>query len=92
MPSAEGKRVGRVLAGCSKPEAGDKPGLHTWQEILGIPVSLHRSPRMSVQASPESDGMTSVTEKVRTEKCPCGIGVTSGSGIRVYAPVRNHCS
>jgi len=27
MPSAAGKRVGRVLAGCSKPEAGDKPGL-----------------------------------------------------------------
>jgi len=28
MPSAAGKRVGRVLAGCSKPEAGDKPGLY----------------------------------------------------------------
>jgi len=27
MSSAAGKRVGRVLAGCSKPEAGDKPGL-----------------------------------------------------------------
>jgi len=27
MPSAAGKRVGRVLAGRSKPEAGDKPGL-----------------------------------------------------------------
>jgi len=27
MPSAAGKRVGRVLAGCSKPEARDKPGL-----------------------------------------------------------------
>jgi len=27
MPSAAGKRVGRVLVGCSKPEAGDKPGL-----------------------------------------------------------------
>jgi len=27
MPSAAGKRVGRVLAGCSKPEAVDKPGL-----------------------------------------------------------------
>jgi len=27
MPSAAGKRVVRVLAGCSKPEAGDKPGL-----------------------------------------------------------------
>jgi len=27
MPSAAGKRVGRVLAGCSKPEAEDKPGL-----------------------------------------------------------------
>jgi len=26
MPSAAGKRVGRVLAGCSQPEAGDKPG------------------------------------------------------------------
>jgi len=25
MPSAAGKRVERVLAGCSKPEAGDKP-------------------------------------------------------------------
>jgi len=36
MPSAAGKRVGRVLAGCSKPEAGDKPGLHTWQGILGF--------------------------------------------------------
>jgi len=35
MPSAAGKRVGRVLAGCSKPEAGDKPGLPTWQGILG---------------------------------------------------------
>jgi len=35
MPSAAGKRVGRVLAGCSKPEARDKPGLHTWQGILG---------------------------------------------------------
>jgi len=28
MPSAAGKRVERVLAGCSKPEAEDKPGLH----------------------------------------------------------------
>jgi len=28
MTSAAGKRVERVLAGCSKPEAGDKPGLH----------------------------------------------------------------
>jgi len=27
MPSAAGKRVERVLAGCSKPEAIDKPGL-----------------------------------------------------------------
>jgi len=44
MSSAEGKRVGRVLAGCSKPEAGDKPGLHTWQVILGT-RSLHRSAR-----------------------------------------------
>jgi len=35
MPSAAGKRVGRVLAGCSKPEAGDKPGSLTWQGILG---------------------------------------------------------
>jgi len=44
MPSAAGKRVGRVLAGCSKPEAGDKPCYHTWQVILGT-GSLHRSPR-----------------------------------------------
>jgi len=36
MPSAAGKRVGRVLAGCSKPEARDKPGLYTCQEILGL--------------------------------------------------------
>jgi len=34
MPSAAGKRVGRVLVGCSKPEAGDKPGSYTWQVIL----------------------------------------------------------
>jgi len=40
MPSAAGKRVGRVLAGCSKPEAGDKPGLLTWHVILGT-RSLH---------------------------------------------------
>jgi len=36
MSSAAGKRVGRVLAGCSKPEAGDKPCYTTWQEILGF--------------------------------------------------------
>jgi len=36
MPSAAGKRVERVLAGCSKPEAGDKPGLLYLAEILGI--------------------------------------------------------
>jgi len=28
MPSAAGKRAERVLAGCSKPEARDKPGLY----------------------------------------------------------------
>jgi len=44
MPSAAGKRVGRVLAGCSKPEVGDKPCSHTWQVILGT-RSLHRSAR-----------------------------------------------
>jgi len=43
MPSAAGKRVGRVLAGRSKPEARDKPGRTTWQVILGT-RSLHRSP------------------------------------------------
>jgi len=36
MPSAVGKRVGRVLAGCSKPEAGDKPGLYYLARILGF--------------------------------------------------------
>jgi len=36
MPSAAGKRVGRVLAGCSKPEAEISHGLHTWQESLGF--------------------------------------------------------
>jgi len=36
MPSAAGKRVGRVLSGCSKPEAGDKPCSTTWQVILGF--------------------------------------------------------
>jgi len=36
MPSAAGKRVGRVLAGRSKPEVGDKPGLPYWQGILGV--------------------------------------------------------
>jgi len=35
MPSAVGKRVGRVLAGCSKPEAEDKPGLPYLAGILG---------------------------------------------------------
>jgi len=32
MPSAAGKRVGRVLAGV-KPEAGDKPGLPRWYRL-----------------------------------------------------------
>jgi len=36
MPSAAGKRVVRVLAGCSKPEAGDKPGLTYLARILSI--------------------------------------------------------
>jgi len=36
MPSAAGKRVGRVLAGCSKPEAGDKPGRLYLAEILAL--------------------------------------------------------
>jgi len=40
MPSAAGKRVGRVLAGCSKPEAGDKPGLTLAGIALGaIPAT-----------------------------------------------------
>jgi len=34
MSSAAGKRVGRVLAGCSKPEARDKPGLLYLSEVL----------------------------------------------------------
>jgi len=40
MPSAAGKRVGRVLAGCSKPEARDKPGLYNlarYTRLVGIP-------------------------------------------------------
>jgi len=36
MPSAAGKRVGRVLAGCSKPEVRDKPGLQYLARILGL--------------------------------------------------------
>jgi len=39
MPSAAGKRVGRVLAGCSKPKARDKPGSAHTQNLLFEPSS-----------------------------------------------------
>jgi len=40
MPSAAGKRVWRVLAGCSKPEARDKPWLLYLAEILALACIL----------------------------------------------------
>jgi len=58
MPSAAGKRVGRVLAGCSKPEAGDKPGLHRSREIrigdvksnLGVSKAYLKSEHIGIRA------------------------------------------
>jgi len=60
MPSAAGKRAGRVLAGCSKPEAGDKPGYYTWQVILGT-GSLHRSAQIPASARVSNDEQYEVT-------------------------------
>jgi len=43
MPSAAGKRVGRVLAGRSKPEAGDKPGLSYLASDLSNEITAYVS-------------------------------------------------
>jgi len=55
MPSAAGKRVGRVLAGCSKPEAIGKPGSLPGNDTRLSPEFLHRSARCQLGAHPVSD-------------------------------------
>jgi len=55
MPSAAGKRVERVLAGCSKPEA-EISSATTWQEIpaiAGIPCQVSMYVRS--ETPPESE-------------------------------------
>jgi len=78
MPSAAGKRVGRVLAGCSKPEAGDKPGLSYLARYTRLqPVSLHRS----------SKNVRSETHLRCTESAYVGILVHFGTGIVIIRNV-----
>jgi len=75
MPSAAGKRVGRVLAGCSKPEAIDKPGLPPGK-ILGS----SRYPCIGHQ-----DAATSTCRNSDTKNMNVGFVCTSEQESRLYA-------
>jgi len=55
MPSAAGKRVGRVLAGCPKPKAGDKPGSVAGTGSRSLLQPIPSSAIMPVRTHPESD-------------------------------------
>jgi len=81
MPSAAGKRVGRVLAGCSKPEAGDKPELHYLARILGssryLCIGQHEC---SFETHPRSDVNQACHRSRRTLSEPPRIVTRISSG------------
>jgi len=67
MPSAAGKRVGRVLAGCSKLGAGDKP----WLPCLASDLrtrSLHRSAKTSSGTVMQSSDMNSSAHRTQNSR------------------------
>jgi len=82
MPSAAGKRVGRVLVGCSKPEAEISPATLPGKGILGSSwYPLARSDRMSVSETPPESEVTQDEHDTYLKVHVSELVYTSESGI-----------